>query len=208
MSKEEFRLSILKKVETGEINLETASRLLSEVEKLDEGIKTEIPIDNVDVLSSSEILSKEIPGRPAWGNLFWILPLIIGMLITSFSAYWLYQSYQNSGLGFWFWFSFIPLAFGIFLIYFAWILDQARWLHILIRQPKGEKPERIILGFPLPINFALFIIRTFKIRIPGKFENDQLEDMLHSIDSQINKEDPVFINVDDEDGTKVEIYIG
>jgi hypothetical protein len=32
--------------------------------------------------------------------------------------------------------------------------------------------------------------------------------MLHSIDSQINKEDPVFINVDDEDGTKVEIYIG
>ena len=73
---------------------------------------------------------------------------------------------------------------------------------------KGEKPERIILGFPLPINFALFVIRTFNIRIPGKFENDQLEDMLHSIDSQINKEDPVFINVDDEDGTKVEIYIG
>jgi len=208
MSKEEFRLSILKKVESGEINLETASRLLSEIEKLDEGTNPNKPIDEGDILTSSQILTKEIPGRPAWGNLFWIVPLIFGMLITSFSAYWLYQSYQNSGLGFWFWFSFLPLAFGIFLIYFAWILDQARWLHILIRQPKGEKPERIILGFPLPINFALFIIRTFNIRIPGKFENDQLEDMLHSIDSQINKEDPVFINVDDEDGTKVEIYIG
>jgi len=208
MSKEEFRLSILKKVESGEINLETASRLLSEIEKLDEGTNPNKPIEEGDILTSSQILTKEIPGRPAWGNLFWIVPLIFGMLITSFSAYWLYQSYQNSGLGFWFWFSFLPLAFGIFLIYFAWVLDQARWLHILIRQPKGEKPERIILGFPLPINFALFVIRTFNIRIPGKFENDQLEDMLHSIDSQINKEDPVFINVDDEDGTKVEIYIG
>ena len=114
MSKEEFRLSILKKVETGEINLETASRLLSEIEKLDEGSNPDKPIADVDILSSSQILTKEIPGRPAWGNLFWIVPLIFGMLITSFSAYWLYQSYQNSGLGFWFWFSFLPLAFGIF----------------------------------------------------------------------------------------------
>ncbi len=89
MSKEEFRLSILKKVESGEINLETASRLLSEIEKLDEGTNPNKPIEEGDILTSSQILTKEIPGRPAWGNLFWIVPLIFGMLITSFSAYWL-----------------------------------------------------------------------------------------------------------------------
>jgi len=208
MSKEDFRLGILKRVESGEINLDTAARLLSEVDKLDEESNSGSAIEIIETNSSSQFFTKELPGRPAWASLFWIVPLIIGMLITSSSAYWLYQSYQNSGLGFWFWFSFLPLAFGIFLIYFAWVLDKARWLHILIRQPKGERPERIILGFPLPINFALFIINAFNIRIPGKFENDQLVDMLKSINSQINKEDPIFINVDDEDGTKVEIFIG
>lgn len=208
MSKEEFRLNILKKVESGEINLESASKLLSEIDQLDGNQ----PGDTRDEVVVNPIEENDrdfsIPVRPGWGSIFWIVPLLIGLLITSFSANWLYQSYQNAGLGFWFWFSFIPLAFGIFIIYFAWVVENARWIHILIHQPKGEKPERIILGFPLPIHFALFILRTFKIKIPGKFDYYQLEDMLLTLDSEINKQDPIFLNVDDEDGTKVEIFIG
>ena len=208
MVKEDFRLSILKKVETGEISLETASRLLREVEKLDEGDPGKESSELVVNQEEGDVEFKNIPTKPGWGVIFWILPLLLGVITTAFSANWLYRSLQNDGMGFGFWFSFIPLGIGIFLIYFSWVLERARWIHIYIRQPAGEKPQRIVLGFPLPLKFALSVIRIFKINIPGKFGSQDLEVMLQSIDQQINKQEPIYIDVDDKDGTKVEIYIG
>ncbi|MHB8135811.1 MAG: hypothetical protein ACYDH1_16495 [Anaerolineaceae bacterium] len=208
MVKEDYRLSILKKVETGEISLESASRLLSEIEKLDEGDPAIETGESVVSLEDGGDEFKNVPNKPGWGVIFWILPLLLGVITTAFSANWLYRSFQNDGMGFGFWFSFIPLGIGIFLIYFSWVLERARWIHIFIRQPAGEKPQRIVLGFPLPLKFALSVIRVFKINIPGKFGSQDLEVMLQSIDQQINKQEPIYIDVDDKDGTKVEIYIG
>lgn len=206
MVKEDFRLGILKKVETGEVSLETASRLLSEVEKLtDPGKKSSEANMSQEEM---DVEFKNVPTKPGWGVIFWILPLFLGAITTAFSANWLYQSLKNNGMSFGFWFSFIPLGIGIFLIYFAWVLERARWIHIFIRQPAGEKPQRIVLGFPLPLKFAMSVIRIFKINIPGKFGSQDLEVMLQSIDQQINKQDPIYIDVNDKDGTKVEIYIG
>ncbi|HSM25757.1 MAG TPA: hypothetical protein VK856_12910 [Anaerolineaceae bacterium] len=202
------RLKILQKVENGEISLEDASKLLGE---LDQGVvvadhntflKTP-PIEPDPVIPSSG--KKE---KPSWSFVFWLLPLFFGVLLTIFSSNWLYQNYLSSGLGFKFWLSWIPFLIGVFMIYFAWLLQKARWIHINIKQPKGESPQRILIALPLPFQLLGFFLKIFKGKIPSKVSSFDIEEIIGTIDQQIKKDEPLYIDVNDEDGTKVEIYIG
>ena len=103
----------------------------------------------------------------------------------------------------------LPIFFiGVFLIYFGWILQRARWIHLHIKQPKGESPQRILLAFPLPFQLIGFFLRSFKEKVPSNVSGLDIEELLLTIDQQLKKDEPLYVHVDDEDGTKVEIFIG
>jgi hypothetical protein len=209
MEKEAFRLGILKKVETGEISLETASRLLGEVEKItDEDPGEKLSEGILPESRQEEPLIIDRQTKPAWGALFWITTLMIGAIITALSANGLFRTLETRGMNFWFWFSFLPLGIGIFLIYFAWILERSRWIHIKIHQPEGRQPRWIVFGFPLPIKFVLKVLRIFKFNVHGKLSSQEIEEMLETLNQQLSMEDPISIHVNDKDGSAVEVFMG
>lgn len=205
---EQNRLDILKKVELGEISLQEASDLLSEFEKNQIAIREQPELIYNKPVTNNPARQTEIKEKPAWSIVFWVIPLLFGVLLTVFSSTWLYQNYLTAGLGFKFWLTWIPFLIGVFLIYFGWILQRARWIHLNIKQPKGESPQRIFLAFPLPFQLIGFFLRIFKGKLPSNVSGLDIEALMVTIDQQLKKDEPLYVHVDDEDGTKVEIYIG
>jgi hypothetical protein len=205
---EQNRLDILKKVEMGEISLEEASDLLTEIETNQFTIQEHSEVIFKERIIKDEPADSYQKEKPAWSIVFWVIPILFGVLLTVFSSTWLYQNYLTSGLGFKFWFTWIPFFIGVFLIYFGWILQRARWIHLHIKQPKGESPQRIFLAFPLPFQLIGFFLKIFKGKMPSKVSGLDIEELLMTIDQQLKKDEPLYVHVDDEDGTKVEIYIG
>ena len=202
------RMDILKKVENGELSLEEASKLLSELEQVEELPRNEPEVVVVEKNINTENVPAGENEKPGWAFVFWVAPLILGLILTVFSSTWLYQNYLSSGLGFKFWLTWIPFSIGVFLIYFGWLLQKARWIHINIKQPKGESPQRIFLAFPLPFQFIGFVMKIIKGKFSDKMSNIEIEELLKTVDDHIKKDEPLYVNVDDDDGTKVEVYIG
>ncbi len=209
-----LRLDVLRKVEAGELSLEKASELLSHLEKsgsteltspaAPDFLPPEEPAEKFSQVDSSRVDIK----KPGWAFVFWLIPMVFGGLIIVSATSWLYQSYTTFGLGFRFWFSWIPFLIGVALVYLGFVLNQARWIHVHIHQPEGQKPAKILIGFPLPVRFMIKILPFFRNKLPANMQEMDLEMMLNSLDESISSDDPIVINVDDEDGSKVEIYIG
>ena len=88
------------------------------------------------------------------------------------------------------------------------LMFNAKWLHIRIRQAPGEKPARIAISIPFPIGLASWILRTFPQLVPEKSRGVDLGEILSELNEGINKDQPLVIQVDDEDGEHVEIFIG
>lgn len=200
------RLEILKKVENGEISLDVASKLLADIEQSGEINESIVPptFDN----NEADFPKPEKIKKPAWANIFWIIPIFLGVLLTIFSSTWLYQNYESSGLGFKFWLTWIPFLIGVFLIYLGWALQRAKWIHVNIKQPEGKSPRRIFIALPLPLQFLGLFLKIFKGKIPSGTSSFDFEELMDTIEKQITKDEPLFLDVNDEDGTKVEVYIG
>ena len=204
---DQTRLDILKKVENGEINLDDASRLLSAFYENGFSIENDLKDQRFDDIGDHGSRTSQEFHKPDWSIISWIIPLIVGATLTVFSSKWLYQNYNDVGLGLRFWLSFIPFLIGIILIYFGWVLRTAQWLHIEIKQPKGEKPERIVIGFPLPINLAAGFLNFIKRFLPINARQFDFLEMIEAFDGKVSKENPLVVNIDDEDGTKVNIFM-
>ena len=202
---DQTRLDILKKVENGEINLDDASRLLSEYYENGTSIENNLNDQKIEDIGDHDSQTSQEFRKPDWSIISWIIPLFIGAILTVYSSKWLYQNYTNFGLRFWL--SFIPFLFGIILIYFGWVFRTAQWLHIEIKQPEGEKPEKIVLGFPLPINLAAGFLNIIKRFLPRKARQFNFLEMIEAFNGQVSKENPMIINIDDEDGTEVNIFM-
>jgi len=201
------RKDILRKVENGEISLEVASDLLAHLEQ-DEYTESRAKIQ--ESLNEPEFNQPKAENfkRPGWSVIFWLILLIFGIILTIFSSTWLYQNYEATGLGFKFWLTWIPFLIGVFFIYLGWILQKSRWIHVNIKQPKGKSPQRIFIALPLPTQLLGFFLKIFKGKMPSGVSNLNIEELIQNIDQQIKKDEPLFVDVNDEDGTKVEIYIG
>lgn len=204
----EIRLEILRRVEEGKLSIQEASNLLVEVENEDNWSDFQQSNQSFEKKGSikGEIVNQF--EKPKWLTFFWIVPVFLGVFLTVFSGLWMYQNYQSSGLGFKFWLTGIPLFFGILLIYLGWASQKSKWIYLNIWQPEGEKPRRIFLVFPLPFQLAGFFIKIFKNYLPEKISTMNIEEMIMDFDQQITQNEPIFVHVDDTDGTRVEVFIG
>jgi hypothetical protein len=143
---------------------------------------------------------------------WWRIPLAIGVVITVASAALMYSAWQASHFGFWFACSWFPFMLGVLFIAIAWTSRQAVWLHVRIRQRPGERPANINISLPIPIHLTSWLVRVFRPHIPGMenipgIENGDLDTLLQALKST-SRDQPFYVEVNDEDGEHVEIFIG
>jgi hypothetical protein len=138
----------------------------------------------------------------------WQVPLWIGVGITVLSAMGMYSIMRGSGLNFWFYCLTLPLLLGILGIVAAVGSRKAHWLFVNVEQKPGERPQRIFLGFPLPLKFTAWVLRTFGNKIPN-LKNTSVDEVIQVVETGLTGDEPLIVNVDEgEDGERVQVYIG
>ena len=202
---------ILDMVEQGQITADEGLRLMNAMSRSAEGgIPAGEPIED-EVLhppaGPSPHLSAEELQRMKQLKRWWLLPFGIGLVILVLGAVWMYTGYAHSGFGFGFWLAWIPFLLGTFIVAVSFPTQKSVWLHLKVTQKPGEKPQRIMLSLPLPLNLAKWFFRTFGDKVTG-LKDEAIGD-IPTILENLSPEDPFYIHVnDDAGGEEVEIFIG
>jgi hypothetical protein len=231
MANEPLRMQILNMIENGDISTEEGLRWLEAL--ANDSSKLPAPAEPVEDASdevqeawhefspaadtsspagpgttSSSTAADHLPIDAARIRRWWVVPLWIGVGITVVAGLLMYWAMQAQGIGFWFACASVPFALGLLLMILAAQSRNARWLYLRVEQPGDEWPRTIQFGFPLPIRPTAWLLRLLKGRIPN-MPDVAVDEMLLSLGRNATPENPFYINVnDEEDGEKVEIYIG
>jgi len=166
-----------------------------------------------DVLEPDEIYQHDpLPQPPdpeeikKWKR-WWTIPMWIGVGITIIGGGLMYSAFAANGIGFWFACAWFPFMLGVLVMALAWSSRTAPWLHVRVHQRPGETPQKIAISFPLPIRFAGWGLRAFGHYIPN-MEGVDLESVLLALNESSKDGTPFFVDVDDEDGERVQVFIG
>ena len=205
----EEQKQILKMVEDGKINAEEALKLIRAVESSSlvgdgssesrSGVDTE---PSFGTPASSEFDLIALKARRLWQILLWI-----GVTITVISAYWLYTFVRASNYGFWFYFAFLPLFFGMLMLSLFTGSVRAHWLYVNVEQPGDQWPRNITFGFPLPFGLANWFLRNFGHLIEG-LDRTKVEGIMKFLSEGFSTSEPLIVNVDEASGgERVRVYI-
>lgn len=206
MDKQNLRLEILSQVESGELLLETAASLLNEISQVEENTPEVISSGvNPGADTSPDPYRAEL-AKPRWAIFLWLVPLLLGIALTGSVAIKMYQKLNNAGMVISFWFLTIPFAVGIFLIYTGWALQTAKWIFLEFQRSVGKKPEHILLAFPLPFRLARYFLGMFEEKLPARIRRMDLQSVFDTLESQINRDQPLFVNGNEDSGTGIKIY--
>ena len=206
MSSEEQR-RILKMVEDGKISADEAMTLIRALEQ-DAGEAQVDVIEAAPASGSEKTEAPEFEEVKRRARKFAMIPLWIGVGITVLFAGLMFSAIQNQGFGFWFYCLSFPFLFGVLLMALSAGGRYARWLFVDVRQKPGETPGRITFGFPVPLGFVSWVLRNFGHRIKGLDNADAAREMAAALNKTISSDTPLIVNVDDDDGTKVRVFIG
>jgi hypothetical protein len=192
---EEERLQILKMLEAGQIEVEEAAALLTALKE------TETETVEETVPASPE---PPPPSAERWVR-FWVYPLIAGGIVLIAGALimgWVYATDAARG---WLICGWLPMILGMSVIILAWWGRGARWLHLRIS--KGGK-RKIAFSFPLPLGLAAWGLRIAQPFVP-QLKDTGVDDVIIALRESTTQDAPLFVEVqDDENGERVELYIG
>ncbi len=166
-----------------------------------------------DVLEPDEIYHPDpIPSPPdpeeikKWKR-WWVIPMWIGVGVTVIGGLLMYSAFAASGVGFWFACAWFPFMLGVLVMALAWSSRTSPWLHIRVHQRPGQTPQKIAFSFPLPIRFAGWGLKTFGHHIPN-MDGVDLSGVMQALDDSAKDGTPFFVDVDDDDGERVQVFIG
>ena len=126
----------------------------------------------------------------------WQIPLWIGIVIIVLSALGMYAIMRGAGMNFWFYFLLLPLLLGVLILALAVGSRQARWLFVDVHHKSGVRPRRIFLGFPLPLKFTAWFLRTFGSMIPN-LRNTNVDEVIQVLETGFIGPEPLIVNVDE-----------
>ncbi len=209
------REQVLKMIADGKISAEEGLKLMhaldedqpEDLKSQDTGSSKPTPGGEPHQVSNME-LDPRINRIKSTAARLWQIPLWIGITIMLGSALGMFALIQAEKLNFWFYFLILPLLLGVLIIAAAAGSRHARWLFVDVQNRSDEKPHRIFLGFPLPLKFAFWILRTFRPQIDN-VAPDHIDEILTVIESGLSSGQPLIVNVDEGDeGERVKVYIG
>ena len=198
---------VLQMLQDGKISAEDANKLLAALENSEQP-----PHTDESTPLTGEIVSNP-PDPPNFNRFrsFWRIPFIISGAFLLLFGLWLRSIYQSSGgavtFGFICLWSFFMLALAATAV--SYLSRQSPWLHVRVKSKDGP---RVRLSFPLPVRIATAAIGFAQGFVPDseKANLNMASEVLNSAwESFTDGEgDPIFINVDDDDGDHVQVFIG
>jgi hypothetical protein len=230
MNMKNERLQVLEMIESGVITPEEGAKLLSALDGdaspeeggwnsasmgYSEDFDTPVTPSLPEIVSTDPALGDEAeaderlfdPKLQYWRR-WWMIPMWIGIAITVAGGALMFLALQTSGIGFWFGCAWLPFLLGVGVMALAWASRTSRWLHLRIHQKPGERPQTILLSFPLPLRATAWFLRTFGIRIP-QLKNTGVDELILALEKTTGPANPFYMEVEDgEDGERVQIYIG
>jgi len=211
MSSEERR-KILQLVEEGKITAEQAASLMHALEADQDQPEAEPEVIQPALTSGpagSETSAPEFDEVKARARRWAMIPLWIGVVITVFSAWGIYEILNNLGTSYWWICLLFPLFIGILLIALGAGGPGTRWLYVNVdRRYAQDWPRNITFGFPLPLGLASWFLRNFGNNIHG-LGNTSVDDIIQILDATGKSGEPLIVNVnDDDEGEHVQVYIG
>jgi len=212
---EQERAQILKMVDEGKISPEDALTLIRALESGEE----DEPEDEVEALPApAEYASDGFESAPAQSapdpefekkvrrfRGLWLIPLWVGVGVTVLGAWWMYSAMLNSGFGFWFMCAWLPFLIGVTVVALAVISKTSRWIYVRVDQKPGERPQKIVVAFPIPSPVLRWGVRNFGHNIPP--EARAASDMAMKAVFE-DLDEPLYVDVHDDDGEHVQVYIG
>jgi hypothetical protein len=179
------------------------------VESTDDGneAETEEVLEPDEIHHPDPTISPPDPEEIQKWKRWWVIPMWVGIAITVIGGMLMYAAFAVNGVGFWFACTWFPFMLGVFVMALAWSSRTAPWLHVRVHQRPGQTPQKIAISFPLPIRLAGWGLRTFGHHIPN-MDGVDLDGVMHAIDESAKDGTPFFIDVDDEDGERVQVFIG
>ena len=210
------RQQILKMIQDGKISAEQGLVLMQALEEEPErdGVSVEPavveagsgqPAPKNAVFESGHKSDPEFDRKINQFRSLWMIPLWVGVVITIAGAYWMYAALQANAWGFWFFLAWLPFLLGVALTALALSSRSSRWIYINIRQKPGETPQRIVLTFPLTL--VSWVLQFARFRIPEQ-NFGAADQVMDAIFVSTQSDGPFLVDVDDEDGEHVQVYIG
>jgi len=210
------RQQILKMIQDGKISAEQGLVLMQALEEEPErdGVSVEPavveagsgqPASKNAVFESGHKSDPEFDRKINQFRSLWMIPLWVGVVITIAGAYWMYAALQANAWGFWFFLAWLPFLLGVALTALALSSRSSRWIYINIRQKPGETPQRIVLTFPLTL--VSWVLQFARFRIPEQ-NFGAADQVMDAIFVSTQSDGPFLVDVDDEDGEHVQVYIG
>lgn len=197
---------ILKMVKDGKVTAEEEIALLNAVE----GDAAEEEADVFETEASPNSASEPDENLRVIADRvrsFWNIPLWIGIGFTILGGLWMLWSMQASGFGFWFYCAWLPFLLGVLVVATAAGSRNSRWIFVHIKQAPGERPQNITFGLPLPLHFSAWVMRTFGRWMPD-VDAFGLSEILESMAEAPAGDAAVIVDVQDDDGEHVQVFIG
>jgi hypothetical protein len=209
------RQQILKMIEDGKITAEEGLTLMQALgdEPEDENALEvpagdEIPSFITEPGGEAEGEKKTDPEFDRKVNRFrslWTIPLWIGVAITVAGAYWMYASMQAAGFSFWFYCAWLPFLLGVLVVAVAFSSRTSRWIYVNVKQKPGETPQRIVIAFPLSL--VSWLMMFVKGKMP-EHERGAMDEVMGAVFNSTKSTEPLMVDVEEEDGEHVQVYIG
>jgi hypothetical protein len=211
MTLEESKLEILRRVEQGTLSIEEGAHLLEILDgnlkgtavRVEPAVESE-PAGAVNAVfqphSSMEPVTVPSLWRAAWGILLWL-----GVIFLGLSGFWLYSSYNHSGLGVGFWFALFFVMLSCLIVFLGWQLIDSRWVAVHIRSHEDKGDKKFTVWAPLPIRFAKWIFQTFGVYMPEKVQAKNIVDILDEMEGSGDGEEPFVIEIDGEKGAQTTV---
>ncbi|MGD2078504.1 MAG: hypothetical protein PVH18_08980 [Chloroflexota bacterium] len=199
---------ILRMLEEGKITADEADKLLVAIG----------PKQNVGLVSGQAIITdgpedepdaspRETADYSRYRSL-WRIPFVIAagsLLLSGLGLAFMYQADERvATLGF-------LCVWSIFLLGFVatmllLLARRAPWLHLRVQEQNGR---RFAISLPLPLSLAHWILGIARNFVPKEQAvNLEMADAFVKAMQEDPNREPIIIDVDEEDGDKVEIYIG
>jgi hypothetical protein len=211
------RAQVLKMIEDGKVSPEEGLRFLQTLEQHPADEEGGPAASKSAAAPAPEVVDEkprrepdpEITRVAEKGRRLWYVPLAAGIVLMVLGGFIMYGTIHPTGFSAWFYCLGLPvLLLGVAVTAVGAASRTSRWIFLHVEQKPGERPQRIVFGFPLPLRLTAWFLRTFRSYIPD-LERTSADEILVALEETTSTDAPLVVNVDEgDDGEKVQVYIG